>query len=188
MNTFLNSVIMKQIASLFLIVTLFYNAMGYYLIFAYYKELAWVSSMEKIHDSEFQILKLNASLYSFVEDTDFEYVNENVVVNTKSYHIFKKRIKDNVLSLYYLRNSHHESIDQDFINIVDNQLFNTSSSKESPVKKLLKSFLQDYVASSEFCYTVLPETNRITLAFTNFPEEILLSGHPTLSYTPPDLV
>jgi len=188
MNTFLNLIIMKQIASLFLIVTLFYNAMGYYLIFAYHKEQAWVSSMEKIHESEFQILKLNASLYSFVEDTDFEYVNENVVVNNKTYHIFKKRIKDNVLSLYYLRNSHHESIDQDFKDIVDNQLFNTSSSKESPVKKLLKSFLQDYVISSDFSYSFSTKNNTTELVFTNFPEEPLLSGHPTLSYTPPDLI
>ena len=162
--------------------------MGYYLICAYQEEQSWVSSMEKIHDSEFQILKLNASLYSFVEDTDFEYVNKNVVVNNKTYHIFKKRIKDNVLSLYYLRNSHHESINQDLKDIVDNQLFNTSSSKESPVKKLLKSILQDYVASSEFCYSFSTKKNRTTLSFTNFPKETLLSGHPTLSYTPPDLV
>jgi hypothetical protein len=26
----------------------------------------------------------------FVEDTDFEYVNENVIDENKSYHIFKK--------------------------------------------------------------------------------------------------
>ena len=179
---------MKQIASLFLLLTLFYNAIGYYLIFAYHKEQAWVSSVEKRHDSEFQILKLNASLYSFVEDTDFEYVNQNVVVNNKSYHIFKKRIKDNILSLYYLRNSHHELIDQDIKDIVDNQLFNTSSSKESPVKKLLKSFLKDYVANAEYNCSFSTKKNRNTVAYTKFPEESLLSGYPTVSYTPPDLV
>ncbi|SHG64582.1 hypothetical protein SAMN05444372_10874 [Flavobacterium micromati] len=188
MNTFLHSIIMKQIASLFILVTLFYNAMGYYLIFAYHEEQAWVLSMEKRHDSEFQIIKLNASLYSFVEDTDFEYVNENVVINNKSYHIFKKRIRDNILSLYYLRNSHHESINQDVKDIVDNQLFNTSSSKESPVKKLLKSFLKDYVANTEFCYSFSTSMQRTFVAFTKNPKETLLSGHFTLFYTPPDLV
>ena len=116
---------MKRIASLFLLVTLFYNVLGYYLMFAYQEEQAWVSSMEKIPCSEFQVIQLNATLYSFIEDTDFEYVNEDVIINNKSYHIFKKRIQNNILSLYYLRNSHQDVIGKDLKDIVDNQLFNS---------------------------------------------------------------
>jgi len=63
---------MKRIASLFLLVTLFYNALGYYLMFAQYDEQAWVSAIEKTPESEFQVIELNATLYSFIEDTDFE--------------------------------------------------------------------------------------------------------------------
>jgi hypothetical protein len=55
-------------------------------MFSYQKEQAWVSAM-KNPDSEFKV-NPNATLYSFIEDTDFEYVNENVIEN-KSYHIFK---------------------------------------------------------------------------------------------------
>lgn len=179
---------MKRIASLFLIVTLFYNVMGYYLMFAYQEEQAWVSSMEKRHDSEFQVIKLNATLYSFIEDTDFEYVNEDVVINNKNYHIFKKRIQNNILSLYYLRNSHQDAISQDLKDIVDNQLFNGSSSKESPIKKLLKSFLKDYVPNTAVCFTFSPEKEAEVVVFNENPTASLHSGHLALSYTPPDFV
>ncbi|TDE31374.1 hypothetical protein E0I61_01360 [Flavobacterium ranwuense] len=179
---------MKRIASLFLLVTLFYNVMGYYLMFAYQEEQAWVSSMEKRQDSEFQVIQLNATLYSFIEDTEFEYVNEDVVINNKSYHIFKKRIQNNILSLYYLRNSHQDAISQDLKDIVDNQLFNGSSSKESPVKKLLKSFQKDYVANSAVCFTFSLEKEAEVVVLNGNPIESLHSGHLTLSYTPPDFV
>lgn len=72
---------------------------GYYLMFAFKEQQAWVARMENTSPSDFRVLRLNASLYSFVDDTEFEDVNEDVVINNKSYHIFKKQIKDNVLSL-----------------------------------------------------------------------------------------
>ena len=179
---------MKRIASLFLLVTLFYNVLGYYLMFAYQEEQAWVTSMEKTPSSEFHVIQLNATLYSFIEDTDFEYVNEDVVINNKSYHIFKKRIQNNILNLYYLRNSHQDAIGKDLKDIVDNQLFNGSSSKESPVKKLMKSFLKDYVANTAVCFTFSPEKEAEAVVFNENPKESLHSGHLTLSYTPPDFV
>jgi hypothetical protein len=162
--------------------------MGYYLMFAYQEEQAWVSSMEKKHDSEFQVIQLNATLYSFIEDTDFEYVNEDVVINNKSYHIFKKRIQNNILSLYYLRNSHQDAISQDLKDIVDNQLFNGSSSKESPVKKLLKSFLKDYVANSAVGVDFSPKTTILSIEPIITPNQALDSGYISLSYSPPDFV
>ena len=179
---------MKRIASLFLVVTLFYNVLGYYLMFAYQEEQAWVAMIEKKHDSEFQVIRLNASLYSFVEDTDFEYVNKNVRINGKSYHIFKKRIQNNILSLYYLRNTHQEAFGQDFKEIVDNQLFDKSSSKESPVKKLLKSFQKDYVGNTNISLDFSPKKAATLATFSNYPKDTLLAGHFTLVYTPPDFI
>ena len=157
-------------------------------MFAYQEEQAWVSSMEKRHDSEFQVIKLNATLYSFIEDTDFEYVNEDVIIEGRSYHIFKKRIQNNILSLYYLRNSHQDAISQDLKDIVDNQLFNGSSSKESPAKKLLKSFLKDYIANTTVCFTFSPEKETEGSAINENAPASLCSGHLNLSYTPPDFV
>jgi succinate dehydrogenase/fumarate reductase cytochrome b subunit len=43
---------MKRIAFLFLFVSLFYNALGYYLMFAQQDEQAWVSTIENTPDSK----------------------------------------------------------------------------------------------------------------------------------------
>ena len=97
---------MKRIATLFLIVTLFYNMIGYYLMFAYQEQQAWVARMEKTSHTDFRVMRLNASLYSFADDTEFEEVNEDVIINNKSYHIFKKQVKDiakELISLYAKR-------------------------------------------------------------------------------------
>lgn len=179
---------MKRIASLFLLATLFYNVLGYYTMFAYQKEQTWVSSMEKIPSSEFQVLRLNASVYSFVEDTDFEYVNENVIINNKSYHIFKKRIQNNILSLYYLRNSYGDVIGKDLNEIVDNQLFNSTPSKESPAKKLLKSSLPDYIPNNPICIDFSAKTDLNSIEPIITPNLALDSGYISLSYSPPDIV
>ena len=87
-------------------------------MFAYQEEQAWVKMMANEPDSNYNVIHLNASLYSFIEDTDFEYVNENITIENKSYHIFKKRIKNNILSLYYLRNKHNEVISNEAKNII----------------------------------------------------------------------
>ncbi|MFV8325690.1 hypothetical protein [Flavobacterium sp. ZS1P14] len=178
---------MKRIASLFLLVTLFYNVLGYYLMFAYQQEQAWISSMEKASSSELHVIKLNATLYSFIEDTDFEYVNENVVINNKSYHIFKKRIQNNILSLYYLRNTHQDAISKDLKDIVDNQLFNGTSSKDAPVKKLMKSFLQDFIPNNTVAVDFSPKTAARSIERIITPNRALDSGHISLSYSPPDM-
>ena len=179
---------MKRIASLFLLVTLFYNVLGYYLMFAQQQEHAWVASMEKNDTSKFKVIHLNASLYSFIEDTDFEYVNENVIVNNKTYHVFKKRIQNNILSLYYLPNSHQDEVGKKLNDIVDNQLFNNSTSKDTPVKKLLKSFIKDYVANDATIVYFSPKKLIETIAYNTTTKEAIHAGYHSLSYSPPDFI
>ncbi len=179
---------MKRIATLFLIVTLFYNVLGYYLMFAYQEEQAWVAAIEKKDNINYQVIQLNASLYSFVEDTEFEYVNENVVIDKKTYHIFKKRIQNNILSLYYLPNSHQESINPDLQNIVDQQLFNGGATKESPLKKLMKSFLKDYIPQATAAIVFSPENKATTTEIAVSPTPLLIAGYLSVPFSPPDLV
>lgn len=157
-------------------------------MFAYQEEQAWVSSMEKKHDSEFQVIQLNATLYSFIEDTDFEYVNEDVVINNKSYHIFKKRIQNNILSLYYLRNSHQDAISQDLKDIVDNQLFDSTPSENAPIKKLLKTFLQDYIPNITVCVNFSPDSDRDSKKLSSSLNLELNSGYLSSLYMPPKFV
>lgn len=187
-NSFLFSLVMKRIASLFLIVTLFYNIIGYYLMFAYQEQQAWVARMEKTAPTDFRVLRLNASLYSFADDTEFEDVNEDVIINNKSYHIFKKQVKNNILSLYYLPNSNDNVVIKDLHDLVDSQLFNNGSSKDSPVKKLLKSFIKDYIDNPAVSIPLL--TNKVASTELIAPNdaEFTNPGHHSLPYSPPDFI
>ena len=162
--------------------------LGYYLIFAQQKEQEWVASNQKNVVSTYKVLKLNASLYTFTDDTEFEYVNENVEINHKIYHIFKKRIQNNILSLYYLQNTHQDKVNNQLIEIVDNQLFDNSPTKELPVKKLLKSFVKDYVVNDTTSITFYSKKIIINTAFDTTPIKAVQTGYYDLSYSPPDFV
>jgi hypothetical protein len=179
---------MKRIATLFLIVTLFYNMIGYYLMFAYKEQQAWVARMEKTTPTDFRVMRLNASLYSFADDTEFEDVNEDVIINNKSFHIFKKQVKDNILSLYYLPNTNENTVSKDLNEIVDSQLFNSGSSKESPVKKLLKSFIKDYIDNPEVGIPMPTQAVASTEPFVTYGTEFTNPGHLSLPYSPPDFI
>lgn len=181
---------MKKTASLLLVITLFttlfYNAVEYYMAIAYQKEKSWIDSMQNKPESAYKVIKLNATLYSFIEDSDIEQVNENVIIDNKIYHIFKKSIKDNVLNLYYLGDENQNVIDISLKKLVDAQT--DSSSEKSPISKLIKSFSKDYIANeykkSIFNSTVISKS-KVIFKYQN-PK--LLSGFIVLNFPPPKLV
>jgi hypothetical protein len=179
---------MKKLASLFLILTLFYNVLGYYMMFADQKQQTWVSAMEKTDNSKFEVIKVNINPYAYIVDSGFENVNEDVVVKHKTYHVFKKRIQNNVLELYCLKNSHQEVISNDLKDSLDNQLFNSSNSKENPVKKLFKSLLTDYIPNDAIGYDLFSKINFSRVACSFNKNLDILPGFYTINFSPPDLV
>lgn len=180
---------MKRVASLFLIVTLFYNVLGFYMMFADHKEQTWVTAMEQNEDSKFEVFEMEINPYAYVVDSGFESVNDDIVINNKTYHVFKKRIQNNVLQLYCLKSAHYDVISKDLKRIVDDQLFDNTSNKENPTKKILKSFIKDYIPSDTI--GLLPTTTKIVFPATLCsydPNSNLLSGFVTTNYPPPDMV
>ncbi|HEY6144559.1 MAG TPA: hypothetical protein VIV55_14200 [Flavobacterium sp.] len=179
---------MKKIMSLFLILTLFYNVLGFYMMFAEQKEQIWVTAMEKTEESKFEVIEMNINPYAYVVDSGFEYVNDDIVINNKTYHVFKKRIQNNVLKLYCLKNSHFDLISKDLKKIVDNQLFDNNSNKENPTKKLLKSFIKDYIPNNAVAF----DFNHRTISWARntilMPKNSPVSGFVTTNYLPPDFV
>ena len=180
---------MKRIATLFLIVTLFYNVLGFYITFAAQKEQVWVTAMEKSDNSNFEIIEIKINPYAYVVDSGIEEVNEDFVINNKTYHVFKKRIQNNILKLYCLKSSHNEALNKDLKKIVDSQLFDDNSNKENPGKKIMKSFIQDYIQSN----TVLLISYAVKLVAavtinSYSPQKNLLSGYFTTNDPPPDMV
>ena len=178
---------MKKTASFLLIITLitslFYNAVDYCLMISYEKEQTWIQSMQNLPESEFKVIKLNATLYTFIEDSEIEQVNENIVINNKVYHIFKKSIKDNVLNLYYLGQENQNAIDINLKKYADSQ----SDSSQSPIQKLIKDFSKDYVVSD---YKIVVSncciSSKITSIFENKNPKIL-EGFFKVPFSPPIL-
>ena len=171
-----------------LITSLLYSTAEYYLLISYEKEQNWVTSMKNLPNSEFKILKLNASIYTFVDDTEFENVNENIILNNKMYHVFKKRIKDNLLHLYYLSNSHQNKLDIELKKISDNQLLTDSPSNKSPIEKLLNSFLKDYLPNIYDDYQNLFTLQSDLKSIFDNQNRKLLSGFKNSNDNPPKLV
>ena len=180
---------MKRIASLFLIVTLFYNVLGFYIMFAEQQEQVWVNAMEKTDNSNFEIIEVKINPYAYVVDSGIEDANEDFVINNKTYHVFKKRIQNNVLKLYCLKNSHNEAVNKDLKKIVDSQLFDSDSNKENSGKKLMKSFIQDYIPCNPINF-ISPSIKLISAVTLNssLPQQNILSGYFTANYPPPDMV
>ncbi|MWB93117.1 hypothetical protein GON26_01995 [Flavobacterium sp. GA093] len=180
---------MKRIASLFLTLTLFYNVLGFYMMFAEQQEQMWVNAMEKTDDSKFEIIEIKIDPYAYVVDSGIEEVNEDFVIDHKTYHVFKKRIVNNVLQLYCLKKTHKAGLSKDLIKIVDSQLFDTNSDKENSNKKLMKSFIQDYIPSNtiDLVTNTTKSISRVTL-YPYSPKRDILSGYFTTIYPPPDMV
>ncbi|MEO7976473.1 hypothetical protein [Flavobacterium sp.] len=180
---------MKKIASLFLIVTLLYNVLGFYLMFAEQQKQLWVNSMEKSDNSNFEVIEVNINPYAYVVDSGFEDVNEDLVIKNKTYHVFKKRIINNVLKLYCLKNSNKDFFSKDLKKIVDSQIFDVDSNKENPSKKLMKSFIQDYIPN--YTINLVLSTSKLVFPLTlnsYNPKVDLLSGYFATNYPPPDMV
>ncbi len=181
---------MKKTASLLLIITLFtslfYNAVEYYLMISYQKEQSWIQQMRDAPDSEFKVIKLNATLYTFIEDSELEQVNENVVIDNKVYHIFKKSIKDNVINLYYLGQENQNALEVSLLKLTDAQ--SDTSSKKSPIEKLLKSFSKDYVSNEyktfDFNFKIISKTT----SFFENQNPKLRTGFCKVAYSPPKTV
>ncbi|MTH17659.1 hypothetical protein [Flavobacterium sp. LC2016-01] len=180
---------MKKIASLFLIVTLFYNVLGFYIMFAEQQEQVWVTAMEKTDDSNFEVIEVEIDPYAYVVDSGFEEVNEDFTIENKTYHVFKKRIVNNVLKLYCLKNHNSKVFNKDLVKIVDSQIFDSSSNKENPNKKLVKSFITDYISIDTIDLTVSDSKAFFPAKlYPDTPKRDLLSGYLTSISPPPDMV
>lgn len=157
-------------------------------MFAEQKEQIWINAMAETDDANFKVFEIQIDPYAYVVDSGIEEANENFVIENKVYHVFKKRIQNNVLKLYCLKNSQTEVLSKDLKKIVENQLFDTNSDKEKPSKKLMKSFIKDYIPSDTINLVYTPKLFIAVIIHSYGPKENLLSGYSAVNYSPPDMV
>jgi hypothetical protein len=135
----------KHLTVISLLALLLYNAFGYQLLYLYEWERLRLDSLESIPESAMQVVKLNVSVYTPASDTEFEYVDKEMTIESKVYHIVKQRVKNDSLHLYYIRNVRREELQASVHQMLRSQLCADAPSPEAPVKNLIQSFLKDYV-------------------------------------------
>ena len=145
---------MKKIASILLLALLLYNAFGYYITFAYEREQARVTMLQDLPESAFEVIKINAAIYTSVENTDFEYIDQEMALEGKNYHFVKKRIFNDTLNLYYVHNYRQDALQQNLNDIVETQTLTKQTNGDTPVKQLLKNFLKDYIPNDIYVLVV----------------------------------
>lgn len=165
-----------------------YNAFGYYVLFAYEREQARVMTLQDLPESAFQVLKFNLAIYTSVQNTEFEYVNDELVVEGKTYNIVKKRVYNDSLQLFYLRNFRQDQLRENLNEIVSNQTLGNHSTEHMPVKQLLKSFIKDYIPTGTFLLSFEPnnlttEGVVLTATFKRYKD----SDYFSLNAPPPEL-
>ena len=179
---------MKKIASLFLIAALFYNVLGFYMMFAEQQQQVWVNANDKTCESNFEIINVNINPYAYIVDSGFENADEDIVIKNKTFHFFKSRIQNNVLKLYCLRQPNKNVISNDLKKIVDCQLYDTNSNKEHSGKKLIKSFCKDFISQIPFTLSTTTVIFFPVTLFMHDPQRTSLSGYLTINSPPPNMV
>lgn len=174
----------KKIATLLLVSTLCVNFFGYYVLLADQKEHNWVETMQHLATSKYEIIKVNINPYGYIVDSGFETVNKNRIINNKVYHVFKSRVRNNVLELYCLKNKHSSAISKNLRNTVQNDSIDISKHKNSSSKKMIKS-LSDFISFQKISFQANYAFSTTQLA-VYFHKKPLLSGYFISNYLPPD--
>ena len=72
-------------------------------------------------------------------------------------------------------------------NIIASQLFNESSKSNSPLKKMMKSFIKDYISNDYYELETKPLIATYSTRLHSNPNNVLLDGFLTIHYTPPKI-
>jgi hypothetical protein len=126
--------------------------------------------LQGIPEQEFKIVKLLASTYVRVENTDFEYPDEQFNINGKNFNLVKQRIHNDSLELYLLNNVKQDELTANFKDYVEENVLNKSNnSNKKPFKLTLKDLLKNYLLEEH----TLPSWQVVTL-HTPFSPKITL--------------
>ena len=114
------------------------------------KQMAWRQDIEQSSHSVYKTMSFNASVYTFVDDTEVEIVHQNIEINNNIYFVFSKQIINNRLILKYLPNNNLSQTVAKLSNIVERDVAFNSNPLKKDLGKVFKIFDKDLANPIEF--------------------------------------
>jgi hypothetical protein len=138
-------------------------------------------------ESAFKLVKILASTYVHVENTDFDYPDEQFTVEGKTYNLAKKRILNDSLEIYLLNNVKQDELTAAFNDYIEQNILTKSlPTHKAPIKVSIKDFLKNCVFNSCDLFEIRYEL--ITVASTkeeNFTHKNAFLTNRSLSIVAP---
>lgn len=176
-------IVLKKVTSILLLALLLFNVVGYLALFAYEQEQARHIKLQNMPESAFKVVKILASTYVHLENTDFDYPDEQFTVAGKTYNLAKKRVFNDSLEIYLLNNVKQDELTAAFNDYIEQNLLTKSlPTHKTPFKVAFKDFLKNCVVNPsdllDIRYqliTVAPEKEAICTQTDFFLTDITLS-------------
>lgn len=146
--------------------------------------------LANLPETAFEIVRIPASLYVHLEDTDFEMVDDVYTINGKTYQVVKRRIVNDNLEIYCLRDFRQDELNRLLADYAHQQGIAQSDDAHSdaPIQCFSKNFLKEYLPFSPISIVknpVLTEGGVLTpipVAAT----ALLTAGHFSIPSPPPN--
>lgn len=140
---------MKKVVSIFLVVLLLLNVMGYYGLFLglKYKNTLQVTqrlNADNYHESETITIKIPLTV-PYYGDTDFQRVDGEIEYEGQFYRLVKQKLAKDTLHIVCIRDTRAESIHEALTDYV--KTFADQSADRSNTKTI-QSLIKDYVPAS----------------------------------------
>jgi hypothetical protein len=181
---------MKRLIAISFLFLLLFNAFGYYLLFGYEQRQERSEQLANLPESAFEIVRLPASLYVHLEDTDFEMVDDVYTIEGKTYQVVKRRIVNDKLEIYCLRDFRQDELNRLLADYAHEQGITQSddSNSDAPTKSFSKNFLKEYLPLSPISIVkTTSNTEGGILTTISVADASLLSvGHFSIPSPPPN--
>jgi hypothetical protein len=181
---------MKRLVAILLLALLLFNAFGYYALFAYEQGKARRAHIADLPDSAFTVLKVKATLYVHLEDSDFEYTEGGFQHEGKTYNMVKRRVVNDTLEIYCLRDFRQDELNSLIAEYSHQQGIGKAddSQSDAPMKLVLKSFLKEYLPNTPISIVKTPVSTEggQNLSIPIAAASVLTAGHLSIPSPPPN--
>ncbi|MEN9609435.1 MAG: hypothetical protein RLZZ628_249 [Bacteroidota bacterium] len=155
---------LKKVTSILLLSLLLFNVVGYFALFAYEQEQARHIQLQEMPNSAFKLVKILASTYVHLENTAFDYPDEQFTVEGKTYNLAKKRILNDTLEIYLLNNVKQDELTAAFKDYMEQNILTKSlPTHKTPFKIALKDFLKNCVMNPSHLFDIRYQTVAVLL-------------------------